>query len=146
MSDSATPWTAAFQAPPSMAFSRQEYWSEVPSPSPELIPSRFLYNISSPPKINGSTCVFPNFPCSSVNKETVFNAGDPHLIPGSGRFSGEGNGNPLQYSFLENPMDRGSWQATVHGVARVGHDLATKPPCVSLSGGIFILTRGNMAM
>ena len=42
--------------------------------------------------------------------------------------TGEGNGNQLQYSCLENPMDRGAWQATVHGVARVGHDLATKPP------------------
>ena len=50
------------------------------------------------------------------------------LIPGLGRSSGEGNGNPLQYSCLENPMDRGAWQATVHGVARVGHDLASKPP------------------
>ena len=38
---------------------------------------------------------------------------------------GEGNGDPLQYSCLENPMDRGAWQATVHGVSRVGHDLAT---------------------
>ena len=41
---------------------------------------------------------------------------------------GEGNGNPLQYSCLENPMDRGAWQAIVHWVVRVGHDLATKPP------------------
>ena len=41
---------------------------------------------------------------------------------------GEGNGNPLQYSCLENSIDRGAWQATVHVVARVGHDLATKPP------------------
>ena len=40
----------------------------------------------------------------------------------------EGNGNPFQYSCLENPMDRGAWQATVHGVAGVGHNLATKPP------------------
>ena len=46
------------------------------------------------------------------------NAGDPGLIPGLGRSSGEGNGNPLQYSCLENPMDRGAWQATVHGVAK----------------------------
>ena len=46
---------------------------------------------------------------------------------GSLRFLGEGNGNPLQYSCLENPLGRGVWQATVHGVARVGHDLATKP-------------------
>ena len=45
-----------------------------------------------------------------------------------GRFPGKGNSNPLQYSFLENPMVRGDWQATVHGIARVGHGLATKPP------------------
>ena len=45
-----------------------------------------------------------------------------------GRFPGEGKGNPLQYSCLENPMDRGAWWATVHGVARIGHNLATKPP------------------
>ena len=48
------------------------------------------------------------------------------MIPGLGRSPGEGNGNPLQYSCLENPMDRGAWQATVHGVAGVGHDLVTK--------------------
>ena len=50
------------------------------------------------------------------------------LIPGLGRSSGEGNGNPLQYSYLENPMDRAAWQVRVHQVARVGYDLATKPP------------------
>ena len=49
------------------------------------------------------------------------------LIPGLGRSPGEGNGNPLQYSCLENPMDRGAWQATVHGVTRVGDNLVTKP-------------------
>ena len=49
------------------------------------------------------------------------------LIPGLGRSSGEGNGNSLQYASLENPMDRGAWQDTVHGVTRVRHDLATKP-------------------
>ena len=46
------------------------------------------------------------------------NAGDPGSIPGLGRSPGEGNGNPLQYSCLENPMDRGAWRATVHGVAK----------------------------
>ena len=46
------------------------------------------------------------------------NTGDKGLIPGSGRSPGGGNGNPLQYSCLENPMDRGAWQATVHGVAK----------------------------
>ena len=66
--------------------------------------------------------------CSSVGKESACNAGELGLIPGLGRFPGERNGNPLQYSCLENPMDRGAWQATVHGVTRVGHDLATKLP------------------
>ena len=47
-------------------------------------------------------------------------------IPGLGRSPGGGHGNPLQYSCLENPIDRGAWQATVHEVARVGHDLVTK--------------------
>ena len=56
------------------------------------------------------------------------NAGDPGLSPGSGRSSGEGHGYPLQFSCLENPMDRGAWQATVNGVTRVRHNLATKPP------------------
>ena len=65
------------------------------------------------------------FPYSSVGKESACNAGDLSLIPGSGRSPGEGNGNPLQCPCLENPMDRGAWQATVHGVARVGHNLAT---------------------
>ena len=65
------------------------------------------------------------FPCSSVGKESTCNAGDPGSIPRSGRSPGEGNGNPLQYSCLENPMDRGAWWATVHGVTRVRHDWAT---------------------
>ena len=47
------------------------------------------------------------------------------LIPGLGRSPGEGNGNPLQHSCLGNPVDRGAWRATVHGVIRVGHDLVT---------------------
>ena len=48
----------------------------------------------------------------------AYNAGDPGSIPGLGRSPGEGNGNPLQYSCLENPMDGGAWQATVYGVAK----------------------------
>ena len=51
-------------------------------------------------------------------KNVPANAGDAGLIPGSGRSPGGGNGNPLQYSCLENPMDRGAWGATVHGVAK----------------------------
>ena len=68
------------------------------------------------------------FPGSSVSKESACSAGDPGSIPGLGRSIGEGNGKPLQYSCLENPVDREAWWATVHGIARVGHDLATKPP------------------
>ena len=51
------------------------------------------------------------FPHSSVDKESACNAGDVSSIPGLGRSPGEGDGNPLQYSCLENPMDRGAWQA-----------------------------------
>jgi len=58
-----------------------------------------------------------DFPDSSDGKETTCNVGALGLIPGLGRYSGEGNGNPLQYSCLENSMDRGAWRATVHGVA-----------------------------
>ena len=62
------------------------------------------------------------FPHSSVGKEIAFNAGDLGSIPGSGRSPGEGNGNPPHYSCLENSKDRGAWQATDLGVARVGHN------------------------
>ena len=57
------------------------------------------------------------FPDSLNSKEYACNAGDPGLIPGSGRSPGEGHGNPLQCSCLENPMDRGAWWATGHGIA-----------------------------
>ena len=58
-------------------------------------------------------------------KESACHVGDLDLIPGLGRSPRERNGNPLQHSCLENPMDRGAWWAAVHGVARVGHDWAT---------------------
>ena len=58
------------------------------------------------------------FPRGSVSKESACNSGDPGLIPGSGRFPGEENGNPLQCSCLGNPVDIGAWQATVHGAAK----------------------------
>ena len=57
------------------------------------------------------------FPGGSVVKDLPASAGDMGSIPGSGKFPREGNGNPLQCSCLGNPMDRGAWQATVHGVA-----------------------------
>ena len=57
-------------------------------------------------------------PCGSDGKESACNAEDPGSLSELGRSPGEGHGNPLQYSSLENPMDRGAWQATVHGVAK----------------------------
>ena len=60
--------------------------------------------------------------------EPTCNTRDPGLIPGSGRSPGEGNGYPLQYACLGDAADRGAWRATVHGVTRVRHDVATNPP------------------
>ena len=57
-------------------------------------------------------------PGGSDSKDSAFNAGDLGSIPGSGRCPGEGNGNPLQYSCLENHMDRGYWQTIVHRVTK----------------------------
>ena len=74
-------------------------------PSPH---SEFL-----PPQPRKSVCCFPG---GSDGKESACNAGDPSLIPGLGRSLGEGNGNPFQYACLENSMDRGAWQVTVHGI------------------------------
>ena len=66
-----------------------------------------------------------DFPGGSDGKEATASAGDPGLIPRWGRFPREGNDNTVWYCCLENPMDRGAWRATVHGVTRVGHDWAT---------------------
>ena len=60
----------------------------------------------------------PGFLGNANGKESVCNAGDPGLIPESGRSLGEGNGNPLQYSCLEKSIDRRAWQTTVYGVAK----------------------------
>ena len=63
-------------------------------------------------------CVHQDFPGGSDGKASTYNAGDPGSIPGLGRSSGEENGNPLQYSCLENSMDRGAWWVTVNGVTK----------------------------
>ena len=88
--------------------------------------------------INESRGLSASFPCSSNSKDSACNAGDPGLIPGSGRSSGEGIGNPLQYSCLENPMDRGDWWATVRGVAqsrtRLSNPTDCSPPGSSVPG------------
>ena len=62
--------------------------------------------------------VSKGFPCGSDGRESSCNPGDLGLIPGSGRYPGEWNGHTLQYSCLENSMDRGAWPATVHGIAK----------------------------
>ena len=62
--------------------------------------------------------VKPFFPAGSDGRASAYNAGDPGSIPGWGKSSGDGNGNPLPYSFLENPTDGGAWWATVHGAAK----------------------------
>ena len=60
----------------------------------------------------------PSFPGGSDSRASARNVGDLGLIPGSGRSPGEGNGNPLHYSCLKNSMDKGAWQATVHGIGK----------------------------
>ena len=74
----------------------------------------FINNI----EILGIVAFFWCSPGGSEVKASACSAGDPGLIPESGRSPGEGNGNPLQYSCLEKPMDRETWWATVHGVAK----------------------------
>ena len=66
------------------------------------------------------------FPGGSAVKNLPASAGDSSFIPGSGRSSEEGNGNPVRYSCLGNSMDRGTWQAKFMGLQRVGHDWVTK--------------------
>ena len=67
-----------------------------------------------------------DFSAGSEVKNLSASAGDLGSTPGSGKFPGEGNGNPLLYSCLENPMDREDWRAAVHESQRVRHDLVTK--------------------
>ena len=76
-----------------------------------------------------------DFPGNSDGKASAYNAADPDSIPGSGRSPGEGNGNPLQYSCLENPMDGGAWWATNHGVAKSRTRLSDFCVCVEKKEG-----------
>ena len=78
--------------------------------------------------MNGGEVPLKGFPGGPVVKTPSASAGDAGVIPGVGRSPGKGKSNPLQCSCLENPKDRGAWQATVHRDVRVGHDLRTKPP------------------
>ena len=80
----------------------------------------FLLPSSIPLCLSISVCM--KFPGGSDCKESAHNTGDLGLVPGLGRSPEGGHGNPPQYSCLENSMDRGAFQATVHGVAKIGHD------------------------
>ena len=148
-----TPWTGAYQAPLSMEFSRQEYWSGLPFPSPResswprdqiqvsciagrhftiwatweacthtyiqiYLLLKILPRKQSRGQITNKWPVKWGFSSSSAGKKSVCNAGDPASIHGLERFPGEGIGYPMQYSCLENSIDRGAWQTTVHGVTK----------------------------
>ena len=76
-------------------------------------------------RANNYWALAASFPGLLDAKESACNVGDPGLIHGSGRSSVVGNGNPLQYSCLENSMDRGAWWTTVHGLQEIGHNWAT---------------------
>ena len=120
-----TPWTIAHQAPLSMEISRQEYWSGLLCPPPGDLPDPGIKLMSpalqmdSLPAERSGRLYFLGFLDGAVVKNPPASAEDARdvgLIPGLGRSPGEGNGNPLQYSCLGIPMDRGAWWATVHGV------------------------------
>ena len=110
-------------------FPRQKYWSVLPFPSPGDLPNQgsslhllcllhcrhVLYSLKNGGTLRAS---------SSDGKESASSVGNLGSIPASGRFPREGNGNPLQYSCPENTMDRGTWWAIVHGVAKSGTQLS----------------------
>ena len=102
-----TPWTVAYQTPPSMGFPKQEYWSGVPLPSPETSGDHGIKTFTFERYYNASLIWCPSiikgFPGGSGRKESACNAGAPGSIPESGRSPREGTGNPLQYSCLEIP-------------------------------------------
>ena len=97
----------------------RKYWK--PTQLRPTLPTVNLYAVQ-PPGILGIICALLvlnwGFPGGSDDEESACNAGDLGLIPESGSSPGEGNDNPLQCSCLENSMDRGAWQATVHGVTK----------------------------
>ena len=108
-----------------MGFLRQEYWTELPFPSPGDLPDLGLEPIFPPLQVDslllnhwGMNQPIHLVPAVSDGKASAYSVGNLGSIPGSGRSPGEGNGNPFQYSCLENPMARGAWWATVHGVVK----------------------------
>ena len=132
-----TPWTAAHQTPLSVRFSRQEYplkssflywcvtlWASLVAQLVKNLSAMWETQLDSwVRKIPWRrdrlpTPVFLGFPGGSAGMKSTCNVGDLGLIPGLGRYSGEGNSHPLQYSCLKDPMDKGAWWATVYGVTK----------------------------
>ena len=128
-----SPWLCAQKCVSSSPYKAMLYWIRSPALRPHLtlIPTSLVVqwlqlcapNVGSPGLIPGQGTrshrpqLF-SFPGGSDSKESAHNVGHPGLIPGSSRSPGKGNGNPLQNSCLGNPMDRGAWWASVHGVAK----------------------------
>ena len=121
----ATPWTAPYQAPPSMGFSRQEYWSGVPLPSPMTWAVNSIFvclwrrqwhptPVLLPGKSHGRRSLVGCSPWGCEESDTT----ERFHFHFSLSCIGEGNGNPLQCSCLENPRDGGAWWAAVYGVAQ----------------------------
>ena len=106
------------QAPLSLEFLKQEYWSGLPLPPPGDLPNPEIEPRSSTLQAASLPSELQGFPCGSDSKESACNVGDLGSISGLGRSPGEGHGNPFQYSYLENPMDRGTWWARVHRVPK----------------------------
>ena len=104
---------ASYRKPPLRGPTDTSYLTFLPTKK-NIFKVRFIIYT---PQIYFSSNVF-NCPHGSDGTESTCNVGDPGSIPGLERSPGEGNDNPLQYSCLENPMDRGAWWATVHGVAK----------------------------
>ena len=104
--------------PPQLSLHRHPSFLPLPCSRPQTLRLTGVWALKAHP-------LFLLFHCKPASAGDIRNAGS---TPGSGRSSAGGHGNPLQYSCLESPMDRRAWQATVHGVAGVRHDLGTKPP------------------
>ena len=116
-------WIVSHQAPLSIGFCWQGYWSGLPFPPPGDLPDPRikLTSLMSHALASGFLPLAKGFLGGSASKESTYNsgaAGDVGSIPGLGRSPGVGNGKPFQYFFLANSMDRGDWQAVVHGVPK----------------------------
>ena len=142
-----TLWTIACHISLSMGFSRQEFWSGCHALLQEIfltqelnpyllsllywqanLPAKFDWRAKSSSWLCFFFCIYwsiGGFPGGASGKEPACRCTrhkQHGFDPGLGRSPGEGNGNPLQYSCLGNPMDRGAWWASVHGVSKDGHD------------------------